>query len=102
MIRRPPRSTRTDTLFPYTTLFRSCGLEIERVLHLLERGRNARFSKAIVDEADEFVLLCGQHSQSSKGTDTERLRIVRGAVKRAAGFPHARRCERPEHRARGG
>src|SRR3546814_2144501 len=32
MIRRPPRSTRTDTLFPYTTLFRSrlrdrCGLE---------------------------------------------------------------------------
>src|SRR3546814_1850885 len=25
MIRRPPRSTRTDTLFPYTTLFRSHG-----------------------------------------------------------------------------
>src|SRR3546814_13236875 len=27
MIRRPPRSTRTDTLFPYTTLFRSAVLE---------------------------------------------------------------------------
>src|SRR3546814_12766298 len=27
MIRRPPRSTRTDTLFPYTTLFRSCWLD---------------------------------------------------------------------------
>src|SRR3546814_1607205 len=27
MIRRPPRSTRTDTLFPYTTLFRSRRLE---------------------------------------------------------------------------
>src|SRR3546814_2657438 len=27
MIRRPPRSTRTDTLFPYTTLFRSGGCE---------------------------------------------------------------------------
>src|SRR3546814_7633689 len=26
MLRRPPRSTRTDTLFPYTTLFRSDGL----------------------------------------------------------------------------
>src|SRR3546814_5255632 len=26
MIRRPPRSTRTDTLFPYTTLFRSAAL----------------------------------------------------------------------------
>src|SRR3546814_16358035 len=27
MIRRPPRSTRTDTLFPYTTLFRSLGFD---------------------------------------------------------------------------
>src|SRR3546814_18375367 len=27
MIRRPPRSTRTDTLFPYTTLFRSADLD---------------------------------------------------------------------------
>src|SRR3546814_11658796 len=27
MIRRPPRSTRTDTLFPYTTLFRSSRLD---------------------------------------------------------------------------
>src|SRR3546814_4366464 len=30
MIRRPPRSTRTDTLFPYTTLFRSPVVELER------------------------------------------------------------------------
>src|SRR3546814_71862 len=29
MIRRPPRSTRTDTLFPYTTLFRSTALGID-------------------------------------------------------------------------
>src|SRR3546814_1382427 len=28
MIRRPPRSTRTDTLFPYTTLFRSAAEDI--------------------------------------------------------------------------
>src|SRR3546814_19829913 len=28
MIRRPPRSTRTDTLFPYTTLFRSNGITV--------------------------------------------------------------------------
>src|SRR3546814_9141710 len=34
MIRRPPRSTRTDTLFPYTTLFRS----EERQLHRLRAG----------------------------------------------------------------
>src|SRR3546814_17336654 len=36
MIRRPPRSTRTDTLFPYTTLFRS-GRDAE---HLLIAGHN--------------------------------------------------------------
>src|SRR3546814_6262594 len=29
MIRRPPRSTRTDTLFPYTTLFRSQRVEAQ-------------------------------------------------------------------------
>src|SRR3546814_9233326 len=36
MIRRPPRSTRTDTLFPYTTLFRS----VEQ--HLADAGRIAQ------------------------------------------------------------
>src|SRR3546814_14553042 len=35
MIRRPPRSTRTDTLFPYTTLFRS---EFGKRLFLLRAG----------------------------------------------------------------
>src|SRR3546814_20001177 len=36
MIRRPPRSTRTDTLFPYTTLFRSIppALPRKQVTHL--------------------------------------------------------------------
>src|SRR3546814_14887486 len=39
MIRRPPRSTRTDTLFPYTTLFRSLP-GVSRWLHcpLYDRG----------------------------------------------------------------
>src|SRR3546814_8813805 len=37
MIRRPPRSTRTDTPFPYTTLFRSPGgVRIARKLRLLQ------------------------------------------------------------------
>src|SRR3546814_1643395 len=34
MIRRPPRSTRTDTLFPYTTLIRSEDVATLRALHL--------------------------------------------------------------------
>src|SRR3546814_11354284 len=38
MIRRPPRSTRTYTLFPYTTLFRSCGTRTRRFSSALVRG----------------------------------------------------------------
>src|SRR3546814_7092328 len=38
MIRRPPRSTRTDTLFPYTTLFRSHGVVQQRDEHVLLAG----------------------------------------------------------------
>src|SRR3546814_18340919 len=34
MIRRPPRSTRTDTLFPYTTLFRSNAMTLAFVSEL--------------------------------------------------------------------
>src|SRR3546814_4570644 len=38
MIRRPPRSTRTDTLFPYTTLFRS----VEQVAVAVNERRRVR------------------------------------------------------------
>src|SRR3546814_1645848 len=40
MIRRPPRSTRTDTLFPYTTLFRSIAIgELDIRQATILRGR---------------------------------------------------------------
>src|SRR3546814_1526776 len=45
MIRRPPRSTRTDTLFPYTTLFRS------RRDHVVDAGGGDEF--ALVEERPE-------------------------------------------------
>src|SRR3546814_11744931 len=38
MIRRPPRSTRTDTLFPYTTLFRSVD-DKDQVVELFARSQ---------------------------------------------------------------
>src|SRR3546814_4340735 len=43
MIRRPPRSTRTDTLFPYTTLFRSLevGVNPAALVRTLDRGEAA-------------------------------------------------------------
>src|SRR3546814_15487582 len=39
MIRRPPRSTRTDTLFPYTTLFRSARPHPGAAARRLRQGR---------------------------------------------------------------
>src|SRR3546814_4201125 len=41
MIRRPPRSTRTDTLFPYTTLFRSAARRTDPVVERVVDQRQA-------------------------------------------------------------
>src|SRR3546814_1630820 len=54
MIRRPPRSTRTDTLFPYTTLFRSracaCGECSERrIAHRCRHANAASRANRAVD-----------------------------------------------------
>src|SRR3546814_4024040 len=47
MIRRPPRSTRTDTLFPYTTRFRSQGAA-DALRHRHEHRPHARRSRQAV------------------------------------------------------
>src|SRR3546814_9999535 len=49
MIRRPPRSTRTDTLFPYTTLFRS----LDRDLVGADQKAKARPGQPGKDQRDE-------------------------------------------------
>src|SRR3546814_5803891 len=56
MIRRPPRSTRTDTLFPYTTLFRSKGFgtKLDRTRTFVSRDRGL----AVQDQ----VIRIGHHS----------------------------------------
>src|SRR3546814_16306338 len=59
MIRRPPRSTRTDTLFPYTTLFRSglagAGVSGQRdITDLVAAGRHDR----LLDRAMATDLQC--------------------------------------------
>src|SRR3546814_5771805 len=59
MIRRPPRSTRTDTLFPYTTLFRSLARHRSRARDQGLRGRpiSSRFRApwATVRDWHEFA-----------------------------------------------
>src|SRR3546814_8181029 len=59
MIRRPPRSTRTDTLFPYTTLFRS----LSEPLVVLFRNT----------EAQELVT--DRHDGSSKRDAASKVRV---------------------------
>src|SRR3546814_15962261 len=51
MIRRPPRSTRTDTLFPYTTLFRS-----DTVIFPLDQPSPALIFLAPAEHGDEHEL----------------------------------------------
>src|SRR3546814_21012611 len=52
MIRRPPRSTRTDTLFPYTTLFRSAPRR--RYSWEIEEEQAALDAQAAAAERDQF------------------------------------------------
>src|SRR3546814_7789612 len=46
MIRRPPRSTRTDTLFPYTTLFRSWNQATQRFRRIADQIDLGRITHA--------------------------------------------------------
>src|SRR3546814_8851598 len=51
MIRRPPRSTRTDTLFPYTTLFRSTLREIKPGAMIVNVARGPLIKEAALLDA---------------------------------------------------
>src|SRR3546814_10299394 len=58
MIRRPPRSTRTDTLFPYTTLFRS-----------VDTGANAALLRVCVHRRDLGLHLLGSPALADQLVD---------------------------------
>src|SRR3546814_2934378 len=65
MIRRPPRSTRTDTLFPYTTLFRS-----DRRLRGARQPRRRRRSQparhAVPGRLSPAISLCRSEEHTSE------------------------------------
>src|SRR3546814_17499890 len=64
MIRRPPRSTRTDTLFPYTTLFRSA-------VALLDDGPGRQpVPPLLVIAADDVAMPISQHGRQVVAFDT--------------------------------
>src|SRR3546814_11559829 len=70
MIRRPPRSTRTDTLFPYTTLFRSpsrSSFSVSVVLpasgcEMIAKVRRVRMVMGNVFSIERFVIPAGRGS----------------------------------------
>src|SRR3546814_17795293 len=75
MIRRPPRSTRTDTLFPYTTLFRSQEERRDREAQVVEGRRIApvdaeqrrRLDAGIAVEAVEEVVVLAHEVEEGDG-----------------------------------
>src|SRR3546814_8407060 len=73
MIRRPPRSTRTDTLFPYTTLFRSCHWCADRLYRV--RPDHRRF--AALGSADSGGAPGDGQDQS--GLEYRRIRHAQNA-----------------------
>src|SRR3546814_6808682 len=80
MIRRPPRSTRTDTLFPYTTLFRSCrGFEDEAGTGV---ARDGKLGFEIAAKAGAALLLAQQD-------DRGEVRQIDAFVKDHRGFEPA-------------
>src|SRR3546814_14890559 len=71
MIRRPPRSTRTDTLFPYTTLFRAQGVGIS--------GKNAIIMPHPDAVATDFWPYDGSEAYAFlHNCDTDGNQIVEG------------------------
>src|SRR3546814_5160584 len=63
MIRRPPRSTRTDTLFPYTTLFRSL---LEIFMDMADHRLASRSVEWSSDVAATVVLVARSEEHTSE------------------------------------
>src|SRR3546814_5331073 len=59
MIRRPPRSTRTDTLFPYTTLFRSSACVIPPIIMVYIFGEEYGHDYTVYNLLGSAVVLLG-------------------------------------------
>src|SRR3546814_18906022 len=86
MIRRPPRSTRTYTLFPYTTLFRS------RFFDAIEAGDIETMQDSFTPDAeiwhntDELIVTPAQTAQTLTGM-VARIKDRENAERRLTTFP---------------
>src|SRR3546814_10880999 len=79
MIRRPPRSTRTDTLFPYTTLFRARG-GLARQHAAQERGAAGPGMLAFGEHAIKFADGEGRERSEEHTSELQSLMRISYAV----------------------
>src|SRR3546814_13095740 len=89
MIRRPPRSTRTDTLFPYTTLFRSVLLQVLAAVVGEQLDRVDRQDALIPQRALEARIRTALDSEIRRGLDrvvADRFHRLVGELDRRLGF----------------
>src|SRR3546814_19462038 len=118
MIRRPPRSTRTDTLFPYTTLFRSTEATGFGAVYFVEqmlatKGHDIEGKRAVVSGSGNVAIYtmekilqfggkiaaCSDSSGYVVGADGIDLALVRSEERRV-GKECVRPCRspwRPDH-----
>src|SRR3546814_7503564 len=100
MIRLPPRSTRTDTLLPYTTLFRSQRLPVKQQRDLRVRSQLAALAAVEIGVEDEPVrtMPLQQHhahrgaAVRRRGRQRHRVRII-GLAGARFGEPGIERSE---------
>src|SRR3546814_3523458 len=88
MIRRPPRSTRTDTLFPYTTLFRSVSGQVFVLNDVLRIGSDDSAQITLDSRSEEhtselqslmrisYAVFCLKKKKSSIQTIKERSNLA--------------------------
>src|SRR3546814_3683299 len=92
MIRRPPRSTRTDTLFPYTTLFRSPFAPFVGVLKLcMEAPLNVKAAINLSDDFQRNGRPCFKLMPTLVGSDTA-PDLDRPGLTNRSDEVHARQC----------
>src|SRR3546814_12459836 len=96
MIRRPPRSTRTDTLFPYTTLFRSVEVSGRVFVHLDVAAARG----GCIGEGDGVAFLVHRHvvdleRRGARRHERQHRRTGRGEVLDIGAIATARGARRP-------
>src|SRR3546814_14442351 len=106
MIRRPPRSTRTDTLFPYTTLFRSLlGLRLAgpeaRAIVAVEGDAAAALAQPL-QQGKEPLTALGVETPEGGGREVDQVEAGEALGQRRGAFAAQQRAGGRSEERRGG